>query len=206
METPFPVTVHPYPSTRPDGRPRAAYEYGPPARNALIFIGGLGDGPFDVPYIRTIASKLTSENLPYSVFEICLSSAYSAFGYGSLAQDIEDIAALVRYLRAAGQGREKIVLMGHSTGCQDCMEYAAKGEEGVDGFVLQGSVSDREAIVLAAEGVEGGMEVLRESVSVAEGMVSDGRGEEVVPAEKLPEEWRGSPITAYRWNSLAAKG
>jgi hypothetical protein len=41
-------------------------------------------------------------------------SSYAGFGYSSLANDVEDTAALVRYLR--GIGKEKIVLMGSSTG------------------------------------------------------------------------------------------
>ena len=41
-------------------------------------------------------------------------SSYTGFGYSSLANDVEDIAALVKYLQA--QGKEKIVLLGSSTG------------------------------------------------------------------------------------------
>ena len=40
--------------------------------------------------------------------------SYSGFGYSSLANDVEDMAALVRYLR--GIGKQKIILMGASTG------------------------------------------------------------------------------------------
>jgi hypothetical protein len=79
-------------------------------------------------------------------------------------------------------------------------------EEDVDGFILQGPVSDREAIGLATGGEEEKMRVVRESVEVAEGMVKNGKGEEVLGREVLPEEWRGSPVTAYRWWSLAAFG
>lgn len=41
-------------------------------------------------------------------------SSYSGFGYSSLANDVADTAALVRYLHSLGE--EKIVLMGASTG------------------------------------------------------------------------------------------
>ncbi|KAK0623323.1 hypothetical protein B0T14DRAFT_425853 [Immersiella caudata] len=207
----FPITVHQYPfSARPD-RPHAAFEYLPLSgsadpQNALIFIPGLGDLPFDVPYIRTIASKLASSS--FSIFEINLNSSGSAFGHGSISQDVRDICDLFKYLK--GIGRNKVVLMGHSTGCQDCLGYAAavaEGRvEGVEGYVLQGPVSDREAIGLSAGRVEGGVEVVRQALRVAEGMVKEGRGGEVMKAEVLPGEWRGSPVTAYRWASLAGVG
>jgi pimeloyl-ACP methyl ester carboxylesterase len=52
--------------------------------------------------------------LDYSIWEFRMRSSYSGFGYSSLANDVEDVAALVQYLR--GLGKEKIVLMGSSTG------------------------------------------------------------------------------------------
>lgn len=115
---PFPVTVHPYPST--GVKHACAYELGlgpSSARNALVFIGGLTDGPQTVPYIRTVAAKIeATTGLSYSVFEIRIRSSFSAFGWSSLAEDVEDISAVVKYLRSIG--KEKVVLLGHSTGCQ----------------------------------------------------------------------------------------
>lgn len=115
LAAPFPVTVHPYTSPTPYS---CAYELGSSrAQNALVFIGGLGDGPHTVPYIRTIAKQLEfTKKLSYSVFELRMTSSFSAFGYSRLSDDVKDISALVRYLR--GIGKRKIVLMGHSTGCQ----------------------------------------------------------------------------------------
>lgn len=113
---PFPVTVHPYPS--PKVRQACAYELGPSsARNAIVFIGGLTDGPHTVPYIRTIAGKIEADaDVDYSVFEIRMRSSFFGFAWSSLAKDVEDISALVKYLR--GLGKQKIILFGHSTGCQ----------------------------------------------------------------------------------------
>jgi triacylglycerol esterase/lipase EstA (alpha/beta hydrolase family) len=112
---PFQVTVHPYNSPT---RQSCAYESGDPAaRNALIFVGGLGDGPQTVDYIRSVSDRLAQQkDLGYSVFEIRMRSSFSGFGTSSLKEDVEDISSLVRYLRDLG--REKIVLLGHSTGCQ----------------------------------------------------------------------------------------
>ena len=41
-------------------------------------------------------------------------SSYSGFGHSSLANDVEDMAALVKYLR--GVGKERVVFIGASTG------------------------------------------------------------------------------------------
>lgn len=114
QHAPFSVTVHPYESKV---KHACAYELGTPGQNALVFIGGLTDGPHTVPYIRTIAAKIAAApGLGYSVFEIRIRSSFDGFGWGSLAQDVEDISAVVKYLRSLG--KEQIVLMGHSTGCQ----------------------------------------------------------------------------------------
>jgi pimeloyl-ACP methyl ester carboxylesterase len=111
----FTVRVHPYPSPT---RASCAYEIGDQrALNAIIFIGGLHDGPHTVPYIRTVAQALHNKSdSRYSVFEIRMRSSFIGFGTSSLRRDVEDISALVTYLR--GKGRRKIILFGHSTGCQ----------------------------------------------------------------------------------------
>jgi len=130
-----------------------------------------------------------------------------AFGTGDLARDVEDIRALVRYLR--GRGKERIVLLGHSTGCQDGVAFANSvcgdgegkrgGDEDVDGFILQGPVSDREALgmVMAENDI-------RESVAWAEDRIKQGKGrEEMMPWRWMPAGFRDGPVTAYRWWSLA---
>lgn len=111
----FTTTVHPFPSPTSHA---CAYEIGPRnAINSLVFIGGLGDGPHTVPYPRAIAKRLEEDpGLGYSVFEFRLKSSFAAFGFSRLVDDVADIAALVKYLRSIG--KERVVLMGHSTGSQ----------------------------------------------------------------------------------------
>lgn len=114
---PYPVLVHHFRSTTPGAR---AYEHGDAAsRNAVVFIGGLGDGPHTVPYVKPVADRLRTGDavaLSYSLFEIRMASSFGGYGCSSLADDVADISALVEYLR--GLGKEKVVLFGHSTGCQ----------------------------------------------------------------------------------------
>ncbi|KAF3769921.1 DUF1749-domain-containing protein [Cryphonectria parasitica EP155] len=200
---PFSVRVHPYESR---GVKHAhAYELGSSsAQNALIFVGGLMDGPHTVPYIRTVAEKIESTTgLNYSVFEIRIRSSFSGFGWASLADDVEDISALVKYLRSIG--KEKVVLMGHSTGCQDCMEYnkyAKYGNEPVDGFIIQAPVSDREAYVYLS-----GQETTDSFISTAKEMINAGNANDAVPRSRLPPDFPFEcPLTAYRLHSLAAVG
>lgn len=228
---PYPVSVHtfPVPSSpslpNPPSKTLQAYEHiffsadssssstttpTETKKNALIFIGGLGDGHHGVPYPRALASSLASQN--FSVFEVRLTSSFSAFGYSSLKQDAAEIKACVAYLREQ-LNKKKVVLMGHSTGCQDCLEYvlryhqdSGEGEKGeeegkVEGIILQGPVSDREAIKMSVDAGE-----LERSLRAAEEMVRQGKEGEVMPTDKMPQGWRGSPVTAYRWGSLAGVG
>lgn len=80
--------------------------------------------------------------------------------------------------------------------------YDKYHNEPVDGFIMQGSVSDREAFVhfLTQQTVD-------DMVSLAKGMIDAGRGDDVVPKSKLPSNFIfPNPMTAYRLHSLAAVG
>ncbi|KAH6624815.1 hypothetical protein B0J18DRAFT_429397 [Chaetomium sp. MPI-SDFR-AT-0129] len=229
LPPPFTVTVHNYHPSPPNNNLVQTYEYifpstnptnpNPPVtptpQNALVFIGGLGDGPHTIPYIRHIAKHLSATASGWTVFEARLSSVFTGFGYGSLERDAGELRDLVKYLRRGrGDGEKgfgKVVLMGHSTGCQDCLEYAKgvvetagegeRGEVRVDGYILQGPVSDREAIGMTEDAGEVESAVVR-----AVEMVREGKGEEVMEKGLLPGGWRNNPITAYRWASLAGVG
>ncbi|KAJ4264921.1 hypothetical protein NW762_005164 [Fusarium torreyae] len=195
---PFSVTVHPFESKC---RASAAYEIGlPSARNAIVFIGGLTDGPHTIPYTRLLAQRLEdAKELGYSIFEIRMRSSFTGFGISSLSNDVEDISALVKYLR--GIGKEKIVLFGSSTGCQDCIEYsnyAKHNNEPVDGFILQSPVSDRESLDLVFPNPQ-------PSLDLAAKMISEGKGGDCMPFDKIPAVL-GAPISASRFQSLASKG
>ncbi|KAI8221756.1 putative sterigmatocystin biosynthesis P450 monooxygenase STCB [Colletotrichum sp. SAR 10_77] len=191
----FSCVVHPYDSPTSNA---TAYEIGPSGSNAILFVGGLGDGPHTVSYTQTIARNLEAKSLDWSVFEIRMRSSFTGYGYSSLKNDVEDISALVRYLR--GIGKKKIVLMGHSTGCQDSVEYTKHKEDPVDGFILQGPASDRESIVDFIT-----PELYRKGVDLAEKMIAEGKAGEAMPTDHLPSLF-DTPITAYRWHALAAKG
>jgi pimeloyl-ACP methyl ester carboxylesterase len=112
------VTVHPFPSPT---RWSCAYERGDPsAQNAFVYIGGLTGGPQAID-LEALAEALNkSGNISYSLWEFRMRSSYTGFGYSSLANDVADTSAMVQYLR--GLGKEKIVLMGHSTGAYSLLK------------------------------------------------------------------------------------
>jgi pimeloyl-ACP methyl ester carboxylesterase len=114
---PYIVTVHALDSPHK----LCAYEHGDGSNrlavDAVVFIGGLGDGPHSIPYVGTLAGHLKSQSSSYSIFELRLRSSFTAFGYSSLDEDVADMAVLIRYLRE-DLGRKKVVIVGHSTGCQ----------------------------------------------------------------------------------------
>ncbi|KAK4184991.1 hypothetical protein QBC35DRAFT_415859 [Podospora australis] len=199
MMTPFQVTVHPLPTINHVSL--TAYERltsSSTPKNALVFIGGLTSGPHTTP-LDFLTTDAVLGNGTWSIWELRMRSSFSGFGYSSLKNDAEDLAVLVSYLRK--QGKEKVVFMGCSTGCQDILEYAkTKDTPAVDGYILTSPVSDREAAFLFMK-----PESLSKSVSVAKNLIDAGKAEEAMPREDLPFIFT-TPITAYRWYSLAAVG
>ncbi|KAM7205047.1 Protein of unknown function (DUF1749) domain containing protein [Rhypophila sp. PSN 637] len=239
----FPVEVHEFLPTSTSTKPTHIYEYGmhdpddthssstgaatngyhDSNRNALVFIGGLGDGPSTVPYIRHIVRNLIYARLqppsssetsqarslrlrPWTVFEVRLSSAFSGWGNSSLSQDVNEIAAVVRYLRST-LNKRTVVLMGHSTGCQDCVAYLRRWSltrpaeiPVVGGVILQGPVSDREAIAMTMA-----PEDMQMSIDVARRMIDEGKDKEYMPKNLLPADMRDTPVTAYRFHSLTSR-
>lgn len=179
-----------------------AFEHTPKAsdsepQNILIWIGGLYDGLFTVPYPTSISDALPAD---WSLAQVLLSSAYTGWGISSLKQDAEELSKCVAYFRTIKSG--KIVLMGHSTGCQDVMEYlTGLGHETnapIDGVIIQAPVSDREALgeVMDAD-------VLKTGTALAQKMVDAGDGEEVLPSSAT-HGFFPSPVCARRWLSLAS--
>lgn len=86
---------------------------------------------------------------------------------------------------------------------QDCVEYtnyAKHKNEAVDGFILQGPVSDREAVSLVTRPEE-----VEASLATARGMIQAGKEDDIMPREQVAHIFR-SPMTAYRWNSLLCPG
>ena len=168
------------------------------ARNVILWVGGLGDGIHSVTYPSVIARQLPSG---WGLAQVQLLSSLNGWGTGSLQRDVRELAQCVTYFRQLKGENAKIVVMGHSTGCQDLMEYVTgKGHESrprIDGAILQAPVSDREGLpdVMTAE-------ARLEIIATAESYVKEGRADDALPGSVSGKYLGRLPISAYRWLSL----
>lgn len=194
-------------------RGRIAFEHptvsGRPHKNLLVFVGGLTDGIQTVPYIERLAKALDSRG--WGLAELLISSSYKGWGTGSIARDAGEIAAAVKYFRSEdGGARDKVVLQGHSTGCQDSLYYATQQSSEdrvaladrpkIDGVVLQAGASDNEAYILL-----NGKEAYDKWLETAKEWVASGRGEDVMPSDAC-KTFFNTPIKAQRWVHIMEKG
>ncbi|KAL5541676.1 hypothetical protein UlMin_009386 [Ulmus minor] len=158
----------------------------------VIFIGGLTDGFLATEYLEPLAIALDKEKR--SLVQLLLSSSYSGYGTSSLQQDAAEIDQLVSHL-INKEDSEGVVLLGHSTGCQDIVHYMrtnAACSRAVRAAILQAPVSDREYRATLPETAS--------MIDLASSMIKEERGSELMPREADP----GAPMTAYRYHSLCA--
>ncbi|KAK9459445.1 uncharacterized protein V1516DRAFT_679939 [Lipomyces oligophaga] len=172
-----------------------------PHGNKLLFVGGLGDGLLTVPYVSNLAVSL--DRVGWSVVQLLLSSSYTGWGAGSLARDTTEIEKAIVYFRRRDP-KAKIVLMGHSTGSQDTISYLSRHQPStefgsLDGGILQAPVSDREAMQVLFP------DQAAEMCEFAASWETMDRSFDFLP-KRYSDAFFGTPITAYRWLSLARKG
>jgi pimeloyl-ACP methyl ester carboxylesterase len=112
----------------------------------LILLGGLTDGLLSLPYVERLSSKLESLSKPYSLIQPLLRSSNLQYGWHTINNDIEDLKTLINYLINNRNNLESIILMGHSTGCQDIIHYLRQDKiyPKILQVILQGPVSDRQ--------------------------------------------------------------
>lgn len=102
----------------------------------IILIGGLGDNIMTIPYIHKLNELCIKKNYCLIISQL---SSMPEFKIISIEQDIYDINCLLNHLEGS------IILLGHSTGCQDILLYCEKNKyRNVKGIILQGPVSDIE--------------------------------------------------------------
>lgn len=203
-----PGTLHRY------AKKLTAFEHTPTRTNSpgqpsnfILWIGGLGDGLLGVRYPTVIAQVLPES---WALVEVSLSSAYDGWGTGSLARDAEEVAKCVAYFKNM-RPSSKLVLMGHSTGCQDIMEYIVGPSPSsvlpVDGIILQAGLSDRQGWAAMVGDDEELKASLKYTVDLAQKWVEKGDGEAILPQKgnKVLEMFE-SPCTAYRAHSLLSVG
>ncbi|EPE26849.1 alpha/beta-Hydrolase [Glarea lozoyensis ATCC 20868] len=167
------------------------------AQNIIIFVGGLFDGLHTVPYASRLADALPPS---WTLAQAILSSSYTGWGISSLQKDVEELSDCVSYFRSIKPG--KIVLMGHSTGCQDVLEYlTGPGHENrkpIDGGLIQAAVSDREAIFTMMD-----PDTIKSVCAKAQSMVDGGDDDEILPSTDIGSIFP-CPVSAKRFLSLAS--
>lgn len=121
---------------------------------AVVLIGGLTDGLLTVPYAQSLSSHLELKGI--ALVQLLMPSSYKAYGISSLAEDARHIRLLLEHLRFK-MHKEKVILLGHSTGCQDIMRLFEDQSMShlVQGAVLQAPVSDRENLEASHAGEKG---------------------------------------------------
>ncbi len=87
---------------------------------------------------------------------------------------IDDIQGAVNIGRRSGA--KNVVLLGHSTGCQKSIYWAARGKKGVTGIVLLGPLSDYADTLVPAK-----RRLYASGLAYARKMVRSGRGAELMP-------------------------
>ncbi|XP_057524568.1 UPF0613 protein PB24D3.06c-like isoform X1 [Amaranthus tricolor] len=161
-------------------------------KQQVVFIGGLTDGFMATEYLEPLAIALDHEK--WSLVQVLLSSSYTAYGTSSLEQDAMELDQLISYL-INKENSNGVVLLGHSTGCQDIVHYMhtnAACSRAVRAAILQAPVSDREYRATLPETAS--------MIDLASKMISEGKGSDLMPREANPD----APITAYRFHSLCA--
>lgn len=187
--------------------PLVAFEYGAAdaadSDSTIICLGGLGNGLLSVRYVARLAQSLPPH---WRLIEPILNSSYRQWGVSSLSEDVTEITDLVHYFQ---NNQGKVVLLGHSTGCQMIFHYLlsplATGERerpSLAGAILQGGISDREALLLLISRA-----AYDEVCSTAQAYVDAGRGNDVLP-ERYSKGIFGdtTPVNAKRMLSIASPG
>jgi pimeloyl-ACP methyl ester carboxylesterase len=187
---PLPCTCVPFSSSYP----LTALISSPPAPcptpSYLVLLGGLSDSSLPTPYTLPLANMCKDQGWHFA--NPSLRSSALQFGFGSLDNDAEDLADFLSYLSQATPSATpspRVVLVGHSTGCQQIAHLLRTRPGAADcvvGAVLQAGVSDRETTEDNAKHLE-----------AARAMIAGGSGDEFMPRAAF---W--APITAARFEAL----
>lgn len=128
-----------------------------PARTILLFVGGMYDSHTNTPYLSSLATVFRTSTTTRLIHPL-LSSHGRHFGISSLTSDVRDLATCIKYLLSSSLATHdtKIILLGHSTGCQDVLFYLTSSiapntppRPQVHGAILQAPVSDRDGLLHA---------------------------------------------------------
>ncbi|KAK0552327.1 hypothetical protein OC846_002928 [Tilletia horrida] len=198
-----------------------------PLPHAYILVSGLGDTLGTLPYIPRLANVLQSrsrsgdESSPGPGWELLLptlSSTGGGWGTASLEGDARELSELIHFLRQeevdrfpdpSSRPHRHIVIHGHSTGCQDLVQWLSETRTAPNGVplsslpaqmqdsasiltisaaIFQAPVSDVEDFVLRVVPAAQRNPTLKRSVDMLElskKMIADGKGHCLLPREHV---------------------
>ncbi len=162
--------------------------------NAVVLIPGLTDGMMSMDYTHALNNQLIS--IDYSLVQVNLSTSFYQFGLHTLDTDIEELTIIINYL-VDRLNFKKIVLLGHSTGCQDILYFLRHSTvdtaKHINAIILQGAVSDRDDITIDEQAPA--------LIKEAQSLYDNGLEDKVLSGGFHCD----APITAKRYLSLAGK-
>jgi pimeloyl-ACP methyl ester carboxylesterase len=122
------------------------------SNNHIICLGGLTDGLYPCPWVEQLNQKCLE--IGWALVQPTLSGSYTGYGTGTLDRDVEELSEFILHLHERWNC-QRLVIVGHSTGCQIAIHLTNFGSEQVlsllYGIVLQAPVSDQEAGSLTPE-------------------------------------------------------
>lgn len=164
------------------------FDSDPDLVHSLVFVPGLTDTIGTIPYLPQLADSISRHG--FSLVQPQLTCNLGGYGQCTLQGDAQEIAACVAHLRSLPSKRNgKIVLMGHSTGCQDLIQYLLSSTRTldahtrIDGAILQAPVSDREAYELDRSRAETDQirDEMDQELQKATQLVQSGHGATLMP-------------------------
>ncbi|KAK5408597.1 hypothetical protein LTR06_007440 [Exophiala xenobiotica] len=178
--------------------------------NVLLFIGGLYDTFRSPGYVDNLAA-LFPRNAPdqkWRLVHVQLSSAGRAFGMFDLNRDVEEIGLAINYIRETitQSPTTPIVIMGHSTGCQDVLHYlcSSASQPTISGAIMQAPVSDREAILEEIQAKPKAKESYQTVLSIAASTPLDKHTTTFLPTHISTPLMGPAPVSIARFLSLAS--
>lgn len=162
----------------------------------IIFLGGLCDGLYACNYLNKLNLKCKENN--WTLVQPLFSCSYHGYGTSTLSNDINELNEFILHLKN-NFNCEKIILIGHSTGCQISCHLINHGSIEVTsliyGIILQAPVSDQEAGTLTS--------TTQYYINWAKNQIQNDNNNNNFNLDSLmPVEAHYSPITIRRFLSL----
>ncbi|KIX99523.1 uncharacterized protein Z520_05099 [Fonsecaea multimorphosa CBS 102226] len=182
--------------------------------NVLLFVGGLYDNFRSPRYVDDLAALFPRDvaGQAWRVMHVQLSTNGRSWGLFDLDRDVKEIAAAITYIRdtITQSPSTPVVLMGHSTGCQDLMHYlispvsTSSARPNISGAILQAPVSDREAILHSASESSAAKASYEACLQVAYSTPREKHKTTIIPLDVITPLFGPVPVTVFRFLSLAS--